>query len=81
MLRFTALRCETQRFDFDVSVALRDQETQLLAARAGQEREWTEATAGRMSLAQELGRVKAELEMLRAELKQEEKVLAGGSLP
>jgi ATP-dependent Clp protease ATP-binding subunit ClpA len=58
------------RQDFDVSVALRDQETQLLAARAGQEREWTEAAAGRMSLAQELGRVKAELEMLRAVLRE-----------
>jgi Clp amino terminal domain, pathogenicity island component len=57
------------RQDFDVSVALRDQETQLLA-RAGQEREWTEAAAGRMSLAQELGRVKAELEMLRAVLRE-----------
>ncbi len=58
------------RQDFDVSVALRDQETQLLAARAGQEREWTEAAAGRVPLAQELGRVKAELEMLRAVLRE-----------
>jgi ATP-dependent Clp protease ATP-binding subunit ClpC len=58
------------RQDFDVSVALRDQETQLLAARAGQEREWTEAAAGRMSLAQELERVKAELETLRAVLRE-----------
>jgi ATP-dependent Clp protease ATP-binding subunit ClpA len=58
------------RQDFDVSVALRDQETQLLAARAGQEREWTEAAAGRVPLAQELERVKAELEMLRAVLRE-----------
>ncbi len=36
------------RQDFDASVALRDQETRLLAARAGQEREWTGAgEAGR----------------------------------
>jgi ATP-dependent Clp protease ATP-binding subunit ClpC len=58
------------RQDFDVSVALRDQETQLLAARAGQEREWAEAAAGRMPLAQELARVKAELERLRAVLRE-----------
>ena len=59
------------RQDFDVSVALRDQETQLLAARAGQEKEWTEAAAaGRRPLAQELGRVKAELERLRAVLRE-----------
>jgi hypothetical protein len=58
------------RQDLDVSVALRDQETQLLAARAGQEREWTEAAAGRMPLAQELARVKAELERLRAVLRE-----------
>ncbi len=49
------------RQDFDASVALRDQETRLLAARAGQESEWTEAVAGRMPLARELDRVKAEL--------------------
>ena len=58
------------RQDFEVSAALRDQETQLLAARAGQEKEWTEAAAGRMPLAQELGRVKAELERLRAVLRE-----------
>ena len=58
------------RQDFEASVALRDQETQLLAARAGQEKEWTKAAAGRMPLAQELGRVKAELERLRAVLRE-----------
>jgi hypothetical protein len=59
------------RQDFDASVALRDQETRLLAARAGQEREWTEAVAaGRMPLARELDRVKAELERLRAVLRE-----------
>jgi ATP-dependent Clp protease ATP-binding subunit ClpA len=57
------------RQDFEVSAALRDQETQLLAARAGQEKEWTETAAGRMPLARELGRVKAELERLRAVLR------------
>ena len=58
------------RQDFEVSAALRDQERQLLAARAGQEKEWTEAAADRMPLAQELGRVKAELERLRAVLRE-----------
>jgi ATP-dependent Clp protease ATP-binding subunit ClpA len=55
--------------DFELSAALRDQERQLLAARAGREKEWTEAATGRMPLAQELGRVKVELERLRAVLR------------
>ena len=56
--------------DFELSAALRDQERQLLAARAGREKEWTEAAAGRMPLAQELERVKVELERLRAVLRE-----------
>jgi ATP-dependent Clp protease ATP-binding subunit ClpA len=55
--------------DFEAAALLRAQERQLLAARAGREREWTEAAVGRMPLAQELGRVKAELERLRAVLR------------
>jgi predicted nucleic acid-binding Zn-ribbon protein len=58
------------RQDFEASVALRDQERQLLAARAGRDTEWAEAAAGRMPLAQELGRVKAELDRLRAVLRE-----------
>jgi ATP-dependent Clp protease ATP-binding subunit ClpC len=58
------------RQDFEASAALRDQEKQLLAARAGREKGWTEAAAGRRPLAQELGRVKAELERLRASLRE-----------
>ena len=58
------------RQDFESSAALRDQEKQLLAARVRQEKEWTEAAAGRMSLAQELSRVKAELDRLRASLRE-----------
>ena len=54
------------RQDFEASAALRDQEKQLLAARTGREKEWAEAAAGRMPLAQELRRVQAELERLRA---------------
>ncbi len=52
------------------AVALRDKEKQLLAARAGRENEWTEAAASRMSLAKEFGRVNAELERLRAILRE-----------
>ena len=58
------------RQDFEASAALRDQEKQLLAARAGQEKEWAQAAAGRMPLAQELGQVKAELDRLRASLRE-----------
>ena len=56
--------------DFEAAARLRTQERQLLAARAGREKEWAEATAGRMPLAQELGRVRAELERLRAVLRE-----------
>jgi ATP-dependent Clp protease ATP-binding subunit ClpC len=58
------------RQDFENSAALRDQETQLLAARADRDKEWTQAAADRMSLAQELDQVKAELERLRAVLRE-----------
>jgi ATP-dependent Clp protease ATP-binding subunit ClpC len=56
--------------DYEVSAALYDQEMQLVEARTGQQREWTEAATGRMPLAQELDRVKAELERLRAVLRE-----------
>ena len=58
------------RQDFDASVALRDREKQLLATRADQEKEGAQAAAGRMSLAAELRQVNAELERLRAILRQ-----------
>jgi ATP-dependent Clp protease ATP-binding subunit ClpA len=58
------------RQDFETSAALRDQEKQLLAARASREKEWAEAAGDRLPLAQELGRVKAELERLRASLRE-----------
>jgi ATP-dependent Clp protease ATP-binding subunit ClpA len=58
------------RQDFEASAALRDKEKQLLAAGAAREKEWTQAAAGRMTLAQELGRVTAELERLRAILRE-----------
>ena len=59
------------RQDFEAAAALRDQEKQLLTARAGREKEWADAVAGRMPLAQELGQVKAELERLRASLRED----------
>jgi len=59
-----------ERQDFVAAAALRDQEKQLLAARAGRDKEWAEAAAGRTPLAQELDRVKAELERLRAVLRE-----------
>jgi ATP-dependent Clp protease ATP-binding subunit ClpA len=58
------------RQDFEVSAALRDKEKQLLAARAGREKEWAQAASGRTPLAQELGQVKAELDRLRASLRE-----------
>jgi hypothetical protein len=58
------------RQDFDASAALRDQEKQLMAARASQEKDPAEAAAGRMPLAQELARVKAEVERLRAAMRE-----------
>ena len=58
------------RQDFEAAVALRDKEMQLLAARTAREKEWTEAAAGRPSLAGELGRVNAELDRLRAVLRE-----------
>jgi hypothetical protein len=48
--------------DFELSAALHDKERQLLAARAGVDR----GRCRRMPVAQELGRVKVELERLRA---------------
>jgi len=58
------------RQDFEAAVTLRDKEKQLLAARAGREKEWTEAAAGRLPLARELGRVNTELDRLRAILRE-----------
>jgi ATP-dependent Clp protease ATP-binding subunit ClpC len=56
--------------DFEAAAALRDKEKELLAARASTEKEWTAATGERPSLASEFARVNAELERLRAILRQ-----------
>ena len=58
------------RQDFEASAALRDQEKQLLAARARQEKERAGAAAGGVPLARELARVKAEVDRLRAALRE-----------
>ena len=58
------------RQDFEASAALRDQEKRLLAARARQEKERAGAGAGRVPLARELARVKAEVDRLRAAMRE-----------
>ena len=58
------------RQDFETAPALRDKEKQLLARRDNREKEWMRAAAGRPSLAGELAQVNAELERLRALLRE-----------
>jgi ATP-dependent Clp protease ATP-binding subunit ClpA len=58
------------RQDFETAAALRDKEKQLIGRRDRREKEWTGAAAGRPSLAGELARLNAELERLRAILRQ-----------
>src|ERR1035438_5455558 len=59
-----------ERQDFETAVETRVKEKQLLAARAGREKEWPDAAADRPSLAKEFGRMNAELERLRAILRE-----------
>jgi hypothetical protein len=54
------------RFDFEAADALHENEKQLLAARSAWQKEWAEPAPSRLSLADELGRMNAELESLRA---------------
>jgi ATP-dependent Clp protease ATP-binding subunit ClpA len=56
--------------DFETAAALRDKEKELLAARASKEKQWEGATGDRPSLAAEFSRVNAELERLRAIVRQ-----------
>jgi uncharacterized protein YgfB (UPF0149 family) len=58
------------RQDFEAAAATRDKEKQLLATRADREKEWIQAASGGPSLASELGRVSAELDRLRAILRE-----------
>ena len=56
--------------DFEGAAVLRDKERGLSDRRIGREQEWMATAASRPSLAAELGRVNAELERLRAILRQ-----------
>jgi len=56
--------------DFETAAALRDKEKDLIASKGSREQEWAAAAADRLPVAQELGQVKAELERLRAVLRQ-----------
>src|SRR6266542_3859501 len=56
--------------DFETAAALRDKEKDLLTSKASREREWTADAADRLSLAGEIGQVNAELERLRAVLRE-----------
>jgi ATP-dependent Clp protease ATP-binding subunit ClpA len=55
---------------FETAATLRDQEKELLEARARREKEWTADTAGHLSVAAEFSRVHAELKRLRAVLRE-----------
>ncbi len=57
-----------ERQDSEAAAALRDEEAQLVAR--AREQGWTDAVAGRLSLARELDRMNAELERLRATLRE-----------
>jgi ATP-dependent Clp protease ATP-binding subunit ClpC len=56
--------------DFETAAVLRDEEKDLLATKTSREKEWAATAAGRPSLAGQVGRVNAELERLRAVLRQ-----------
>jgi ATP-dependent Clp protease ATP-binding subunit ClpA len=55
---------------YETAAALRDKEKELIAGKASREREWATTATDRLPLAQELGQVNAELERLRAVLRQ-----------
>jgi ATP-dependent Clp protease ATP-binding subunit ClpA len=58
------------RQDSQAATVLRDKEKQLLAARAGREKEWAGSAAGRRTVARELDRLNTEVERLRATLRE-----------
>ena len=59
-----------ERQDSQAATVLRDKEKQLLADRADREKEWAGSAAGRGTVARELDRLGAELERLRATLRE-----------
>jgi ATP-dependent Clp protease ATP-binding subunit ClpA len=56
--------------DFEAAAAIRDAEVRLLADKAGREKNWAGGTEGRSSLAEDFGRLKAELDRLRGVLRE-----------
>jgi ATP-dependent Clp protease ATP-binding subunit ClpC len=58
------------RQDSQATTVLRDKEKQLLADRAGREKEWAGSAAGRRTVARELDRLNTEVERLRATLRE-----------
>ena len=56
--------------DFETAAALRDTEARLLADKAGREKNWVGGTEGRSSLAEDFGRLRAELDRLRSVLRE-----------
>jgi ATP-dependent Clp protease ATP-binding subunit ClpC len=56
--------------DFETAAALRDTEARLLADKAGREKNWVGGTEGRSSLAEDFGRLRAELDRLRGMLRE-----------
>jgi Clp amino terminal domain, pathogenicity island component/UvrB/uvrC motif len=56
--------------DFETAAVLRDKEKELLTARISREKEWTQSDAGHVPVAAEFSRVHAELERLRAILRE-----------
>ena len=56
--------------DFEAAAAIRDAEVRLLADKAGKEKNWAGSTEGRSSLAEDFGRLRAELDRLRSVLRE-----------
>ena len=56
--------------DFEAAAAIRDAEVRLLADKARKEENWAGGTEGRSSLAQDFGRLRAELDRLRGMLRE-----------
>ena len=56
--------------DFETAAAIRDAEVRLLADKTKREKNWAGSTEGRSSLAEDFGRLRAELERLRSMLRE-----------
>ena len=56
--------------DFEAAAAIRDAEVRLLADKAGREKNWAGGTEDRSSLAEDFGRLRAELDRIRSVLRE-----------